>query len=155
MLDGRFYTRADGVALDLFHVQDALGHALDDRRWQRVREQLPAALRGELDFQALLREKAHAYRHAAPAGSTEVIADAGPAGASGIIEVHCADRIGLLHQIAHGLFELGLDIRLAKIDTRGPHVIDSFYVRDAATSLAPPPSQLRDLAHALEAKLNG
>ena len=46
------------------------------------------------------------------------------------IKAEEAYRIGLLHELTRGLFELGLDIRLAKIDTLGQDVVDTFYVRD-------------------------
>ena len=39
-------------------------------------------------------------------------------------------RIGVLYRITRALAELDLDIRSARVQTLGPHVIDSFYVRD-------------------------
>ena len=42
----------------------------------------------------------------------------------------CApDSIGLLHRVATALAEMGLDIRHATVQTIGPSVVDSFYVR--------------------------
>jgi [protein-PII] uridylyltransferase len=154
VLDGRFYTRADGLALDVFHVEDALGQVIDARRWQRVREELPAVLRGELVLEPLLREKARAYRRSPPAGRAEVVVDAGTSESFSIVEVHCGDRVGLLHQITRCLYELGVDISLAKVETRGPQVVDTFYVRTAGSGLALQPAQLRDLAQTLEARLS-
>jgi len=40
------------------------------------------------------------------------------------------DRLGLLYNITHSLTELGLDIRIAKIATKGDQIADIFYVRD-------------------------
>ena len=45
------------------------------------------------------------------------------------IEVRAPDSIGLLHRVASALAEMGLDIRHATVQTIGPSVVDSFYVR--------------------------
>ena len=47
-----------------------------------------------------------------------------------LIEVVAHDRIGFLYQVTRIFFELGLDIRIAKIATRGDQVADIFYVLD-------------------------
>jgi [protein-PII] uridylyltransferase len=154
VLDGRFYTRADGIALEVFHVDDALGSAIEESRWNRVRRDLLQALRGELPLDTLLHEKAFAYRHSAPSSaSVNVVVGTEPSERSGVVEVHCADRIGLLHQIARCLFDLGLDIRVAKIDTQGNGVVDTFYVRDPGADSAPDPRRLAELAQELRARL--
>lgn len=131
VLDGRFYTRADGIILDSFHVEDALGGVIDERRWARVREDMTRAVRGELPLEQMLREKAHAYRHRAPAVNVPLraLVDTAASDSFTVVEIHCADRVGRLHDMARALYELGLDIRLAKIDTQGREVVDTFYVR--------------------------
>ena len=49
------------------------------------------------------------------------------------IEVRCEDRPGVLYEIVRELHDAGLDIRMARIDTRGDEVRDLFYVlRDGA-----------------------
>ncbi len=129
VLDGRFFTRADGIVLDSFHVEDALGGTIDERRWARVRADMARAVRGELPLEELLREKARAYRRTGGDGRVEVLVDTAASEGFTVVEVHCTDRVGLLHDIARALFELGLDIRLAKVDTQGRDVVDTFYVR--------------------------
>ena len=47
-----------------------------------------------------------------------------------LIEVYTWDRPGVLHAITNGLFELELNIQLAKISTPGAQVVDIFYVTD-------------------------
>jgi [protein-PII] uridylyltransferase len=50
------------------------------------------------------------------------------------------DRPGLLFAIANVFFELGLSIRVAKINTEGTRVADVFYVTEAdGTKVAPGP----------------
>ncbi|MER3419959.1 MAG: hypothetical protein C4290_05280, partial [Chloroflexota bacterium] len=129
VLDGRFFTRADGIVLDSFHVVDALGGTIEERRWARLRADMARAVRGELPLEDLLREKARAYRRPGGDGRVEVLVDTAASEGFTVIEVHCADRVGLLHDIARALFELELDIRLAKVDTLGRDVVDTFYVR--------------------------
>ena len=47
-----------------------------------------------------------------------------------VIDVHAADRPGLLFTIADCMYRLGLIIHLAKITTRVQQVLDVFYVTD-------------------------
>jgi [protein-PII] uridylyltransferase len=50
--------------------------------------------------------------------------------ASTVIEVESTDRIGLLYDITHALFEAGLSISSAIVATYGELAVDVFYVRD-------------------------
>ena len=47
-----------------------------------------------------------------------------------LIEVSADNRVGLLYDITRTLFELGLDIRIAKVATKVDQDADVFYVRD-------------------------
>jgi [protein-PII] uridylyltransferase len=146
VLGGRFATRSDGVALQALHVVDALGVGIDDERWSRVRRDIPRVLRGEIDLEALLREKLHAGRLYAGRRlrvPTRVVVDAQISSRATLVEVHAEDRTGLLHDITRALFELRLDINLAKVDTLGREVVDVFYVRDLAGH---PPREGAELA---------
>jgi [protein-PII] uridylyltransferase len=44
--------------------------------------------------------------------------------------VRAPDRIGVLYRITRAIAEVDLDIRSAKVQTQGPDVVDSFYLRD-------------------------
>ena len=44
-----------------------------------------------------------------------------------IVEIHTADRLGLLYVLTRTLHELSLDIHLAKVNTIGAEVMDAFY----------------------------
>lgn len=154
VLDGRFYTRADGLVIDTFHVDDALGGAIEERRWQRVRQDMGAVIRGELPLEQLLTEKAYAYRAELPMTPVRVVVDAASSENVTLVEVHGTDRVGLLHDIARALFDLELDIRLAKIDTRGREVIDTFYVHGQGGETVRERRRLDALAAELSARLN-
>jgi [protein-PII] uridylyltransferase len=47
-----------------------------------------------------------------------------------VMDVHTVDRVGVLYRVTRAMAELDLDIRSARVQTLGPEVVDSFYVRD-------------------------
>jgi [protein-PII] uridylyltransferase len=129
VLEGRFATRADGVAIDSFHVVDMLGRHVAPERWVSIRTDLVGAGSGHFPLEARLAEKAHEYRHAAETGlPVRVRATTAPGAQYTVVEVSCGDRVGRLHAIGRALHEARLDVRLAKIDTRGREVVDTFMV---------------------------
>lgn len=44
------------------------------------------------------------------------------------VDVRAGDRVGLLYDLASAMSELGLEVKLAKIDTRAGEAIDVFEV---------------------------
>ena len=48
-----------------------------------------------------------------------------------IVELQAQDSLGLLYRLTRALYELDVDIALAKISTEGNRAIDVFYVTDA------------------------
>lgn len=126
---GSAYTRDDGVAIEVMYVSDALGHGIDERRWERVRQDVPLALAGEFPLDERLAETRTAYRREPPAPiETSVHVDNAGSDRYTIVEVNAADRLGLLYAITHALHGQALDIHLAKVDTVGREVVDAFYV---------------------------
>jgi len=47
-----------------------------------------------------------------------------------VLDVTTQDRLGLLYLITTTLFELGINIHLAKVSTEATRAIDVFYVTD-------------------------
>lgn len=129
VLGGTAFTRDDGVAIEVLHVNDALGHEIDGRRWGRIFEAVPRALAGEFPVAERLAETRAAYR-AVPRVRMETTVHVDNVGSErySIVEVTTADRLGLLFAITDALHALSLDIHLAKVDTIGPEVFDAFYV---------------------------
>ncbi|MGH8959345.1 MAG: ACT domain-containing protein [Acidimicrobiia bacterium] len=121
VLEARVVTRADGVAIDTFRVVDARGSDMVGQgRWPAVRESLEKAFAGSLDLESRLAEKRPTSALARKPPQVSITGST--------IEVRASDRVGLLHDLAAGLTSLGLEITLAKIDTRRGDAIDVFEV---------------------------
>lgn len=124
VIEARVATRRDGLALDSFRVVDPGG---DETRWDEIRRRLALASETVLAEPIARRRRSH-FSSATNTTEPEVVTRR--RGPHVTVEVRTADRIGLLHDLAVALSELGLDVDLAKIDTRGDRVVDTFWVRD-------------------------
>ena len=123
VLRAHVWSTSAGLALQRFAVQ-----APATLRWQRLGADLDAAWAGRLAVEARLERKARDYRAASPVEpDVRVLPD--ESAHSTVVEVRAADALGLLHAIAAALGDLDLDVRVAKIDTLGDRVVDTFYVR--------------------------
>jgi [protein-PII] uridylyltransferase len=61
---------------------------------------------------------------------TEVTVDNDSSPYYTLVDVTAPDRVGFLFSITHALFQLDLQIHLAKITTNVDQVLDVFYVTD-------------------------
>ncbi|NND01194.1 MAG: ACT domain-containing protein, partial [Acidimicrobiia bacterium] len=111
---------------DTLHVRQLLPTA-DFPEVDELLNDLNDALAGELDLVREVGEKAAAYNSTRMA-EIVVRAPTDPTLRYTPIEVRCADRPGALFHIVQALYDEGLDIRQARIDTRGNEVRDLFYV---------------------------
>lgn len=135
VLEARAMTREDGVVIDLFTVSDALGRdVIESERWSDVERDLIRAFTGELDVQSATIAKDESYRATARPEVLERRSRlrSGDAEGEWVVEIRAPDRLGLLHDFTQLLAERGLDVRLAKIGTRGTVAADVFY----ATAMA-------------------
>lgn len=125
VLSARAFSTTEGLALQRFTVRPG-----DARRMDAVAEGLEAAFAGRIALEARLTRKAIDYRPSGEVGvDVTVVEDA--SAHSTVVEVRGPDALGLLYAITAGLSDLDLDIHVAKIDTLGARVVDTFYVRDA------------------------
>jgi [protein-PII] uridylyltransferase len=132
VVGARAHSDEQGMAASLFRIAETKQGA----DWAAITADIRRALSGELALSARLAERARTYRRrrrpAAAAASvlspSVEFVDAASSNAT-VIEVRAPDSIGLLHRVATALAEMGLDIRHATVQTIGPSVIDSFYVR--------------------------
>lgn len=134
VLEARLASRADGIVVDSYRVRDdRIAGPVPSGRWDRVRADVEAALAGELDTEAKVAARAAAYASVVGAGlEPDVRVSIDDASDEGIVTIRCSDRIGRLAEVLSVLHDCDLEIRLAKIDSRGGEVIDTFHVRGLA-----------------------
>ncbi|HEY1962295.1 MAG TPA: [protein-PII] uridylyltransferase [Rhizomicrobium sp.] len=132
IVDAKIFTTTDGLALDIFSVQDAEGGPFGDpSRIERLRANLLRTLAGEITPRAaeprsIARKRAGTFQV-----RPRVRFDNSASAVATIVEVEAADRPGLLYDITRALFESGLSISSAMVATYGEKAVDVFYVRDA------------------------
>ncbi len=130
VLEARMFGRSDGIVVDSFRVRDdRAGGVIPGERWTRVRDDLRAGLLGRIDTDDRVAVRAAAYATAdasRPKPGVEISTD--PATGDRVLTVKCSDRIGRLAEILGVLEDFGLEIRLAKLDSREGEVIDTFHV---------------------------
>ncbi|MCY4639915.1 MAG: HD domain-containing protein [Chloroflexi bacterium] len=164
VLGGACYTRDDGWAIDVVSVDDALGHGIDAARWRRIEENIPPALAGQFPIDQRLTQTRATYgdrprarngegrrvnEPAAPSIAATVRVDNAAADRYSVVEVSVADRPGILYAIARAINGLSLDIYLAKVDTWGAEVVDTFYVQGEGGRRVTQPDQIERLRTAV------
>jgi [protein-PII] uridylyltransferase len=130
ILSAQAFTTEDGVAVDRFAVEPAFHGDVDEERWRRFRRTVRRALEGRLWLEERVRERRRQYPSPDAGVATEVRVLDNASDFFTVVEVETADRVGLLHDLAHAFEDLRLDVHLAKVATYGPRVVDAFYVRD-------------------------
>ncbi len=155
ILDARLRTRADGIALDTFHVlTDHAGGAVPAARWDAIAADLRKSLEEGSDLRPAIRERVEAYRRP-PRTGAGVEVRAALVDRRTVVEVRAPDRIGLLADIVEALHGDGLDIHLARIDTMGGIARDIFYVRRIGGIPIRDESELASLQGRITDKLRG
>ena len=159
ILSARIYTWRNHIALDVFQVKAPPDKLFEDEIWARVKKDLSAALKGELDLSAALDQKVRAYQSAqrqTPMRPDKIIVDNESSDFFTIIEIYTHDFPGLLYKITDTLFGCKLDIRVAKIGVKTDQVVDVFYVRDFDGQKADSPEQVAAIKEAItETLTNG
>jgi [protein-PII] uridylyltransferase len=127
----QIHTRADGVAIDTFQVNDPTGEAVTSAaHWRRTMEALGAVIGGTVSVDELLERRRRDGRARGVEGPPKITIDNELSDAYTVIEVKCPDRVGLLYLITRTLSDLGLDIASARIATEIDQAYDTFYVHD-------------------------
>ncbi|MCJ7594670.1 MAG: [protein-PII] uridylyltransferase [Desulfobacterales bacterium] len=133
ILSARIYTWRNGTAVDLFSVTRPVDPIHSEEAWQKVRLDLGKTLEKRPSLAERLEQKATSSmwnRPKRPAKPPEIRVDNESSDFFTVIEAFADDRMGLLYLITRTLFNLGLDIGIAKIATKGNQIADVFYVRD-------------------------
>jgi [protein-PII] uridylyltransferase len=143
-------TTESGWALEVFRVESSFGPTFS---WTKVVADIERALAGQLAIRARLAARIRTYGQRRTAGHEEVEPeirfdlDATPDAT--VVEVHAPDGLGVLYRITSALADLDLDITSAKVQTLGPRVVDTFYVRDGRGQKATDPGLLAETERAL------
>jgi [protein-PII] uridylyltransferase len=150
-------TTEQGWALEAFRVESSFGPTFS---WAKVVADVERALAGQLAIRARLADRIRTYgaSRARSRGhglaEPEIRFDLDVTPDATVVEVEAADALGVLYRITSALADLDLDITSAKVQTLGPRVVDSFYVRDGRAAKVTDAGVLaeieRALLHALE-----
>ena len=141
--------------LDQFKVESEFGSSID---WSVVTADIERALFEPATLESRIDRKIANYRDRRPRAAHTVTAvrfDNDISTLATVIEVHAPDRIGLLYRLTSTFAAAGLDIRSARVQTMGPHAVDSFYVRDHAGQKITDPTTLEKLEQDILAALHG
>jgi len=154
ILSAQIHTRADGIAIDTFQVNDPFGEAVTEGlRWRRVLDGLRRVIRGEVSVEALLAARRPTRAAEAVPGPPRVTVDPRLSDTHTVVDVKCPDRVGLLYLITRTLSSLGLDIASARVATEIDQAYDTFYVTDRQGRRLEDPAAVERLRVALEAAL--
>jgi [protein-PII] uridylyltransferase len=133
ILSADIYTWRDETAVDVLRVTNPPDDLYLQETWNKIQVDFKDVLNGTLSLESQLREKATSAiitEQKKPSRPPQVIVDNDSSDFFTVIEVFADDHIGLLYRMTHTLFNLGLDIHLARISTKGDQIADIFYVRD-------------------------
>ena len=136
ILGAQIFTRADGIVLDTFFVNDGRSGNLAAREQrEKFSNLLESVLTGEpVNLHKLISQQSTARpAYSAYLGeriSTQIRFDNTVSDDRTLIEIETEDRLGLLHAISQTFAEQRLDISAARIVTERGAAVDSFYVRE-------------------------
>lgn len=133
ILSSNIFTWRDGTVVDIFHVTSPLDPIHSKETWEKINTLLKNVFSGKISLSYRLGQKAKPSmlsKDGKPKRPPEVVIDNKSSDFFTLIEVFASDRIGLLYLITRTLFDLQLDIRIAKIGMKGDQTADVFYVHD-------------------------
>ncbi len=154
IMSAQVFTTEASVAVDLFDVASTFeGDEVGEERWRTFRGTLRKALDGRLSLDYRVKEKRQYYPVHRTAIRVEVTIDNDASDFYTVIEIGCADRVGLLFDLTRTLGELEVDVHLAKIATYGGRVVDAFYVRDVLGRKIDDEEHVDEIRRAISARL--
>ena len=134
ILGAQIYTRSNGYALDILHVNKPVGGIIDDpAKWDKVQADLTAVLEGRVQVAKLVKKRqkpSSLFSQKVPRFPDRVVFDCDVSREHTVIDIFTHDQVGLLYRITRTLKDLGLYIHVAMISTKVDQVADTFYVKD-------------------------
>jgi len=155
VVDAKIFTTTDGMALDVFWVQDADGQAFDLSRVGRLKETLIKTLKGEILPRAQIDARRVKSRDEAFAVAPQVVFDNEASNVCTVVEIVARDRPGLLNDLTRALNAAQLSIHSAVIATYGEQAVDVFYVKDLFGHKIAHKGKIASIERALLAAMGG
>jgi len=133
IVDAKIFTMTNGMALDVFWIQDATGKAFTrPARIAQLKKNIERTLTGRIyPARELAKRPALTSRTSIFTVEPRVLIDNSASRTHSVVEVNGRDRPGLLYDVTRAMTELGLQISSAHITTYGERAVDVFYVKDA------------------------
>jgi [protein-PII] uridylyltransferase len=131
ILEAQIHTWGNGVALDMFRVEDVTKEI--ERRLERFRKDLGDILNGTASLKTLFAQRKETNgisQKVIPKVPAEVKVDNQDSDFYTIVEVTGEDRLGILYEMTQALTDHGCNIHFARISTLGNRIVDVFYVQD-------------------------
>ncbi len=156
ILGAQIYNTVDKLSIVVFQVEFPRDPLTKAEKWAKVEQDMVRAVSGKLALAVRLAQKRGQLREPdrnLPLKPPTVELDNTVSDFHTVIEVAAYDRLGLLYDITQVMFELDLEIHLAKISTKVDQVLDVFYVTDRDGGKAEDPEQITEIKEALIAIL--
>jgi [protein-PII] uridylyltransferase len=153
ILAARAYTWSNKIAVNVLELSYPPDPLKLHNIYRSVENLLQSAIKEELDVSNLLSKKQSPFKHGQirfeSTGKVEVRVNNIESDFFTIVEVYSPDELGLLYKITKTLFQNGLDIRFAKIGTKGEMAADIFYVKEQMGGKITDESKLEELKKSL------
>ena len=152
ILSADIYTWRDGTAVDIFNVSEPLDSIHPEKVWNNAKRDLGRTFTGKLSLEYRLSEMrapSILSPKKMPTRPPKVTVDNRASDFFTVIEIFADDRVGLLYTITNTLFNLRLDIRIAKVATKADQIADVFYVRDFEGQKVEDTEQIMEIKKAL------
>ncbi len=133
IVDAKAFTMTNGMALDVFSIQNSARRAFKEpTSIERLKENIRLTLKDPLT----LARKIKKLSKTSELGKVftvvpRVLINNFASQTHSVVEINSCDRAGLLYEITEKLTHLGLQISSALIMTYGERAVDVFYLKDA------------------------
>jgi [protein-PII] uridylyltransferase len=153
IVGARIFTLSNGMAQDVFQVQDLKGHVYENTAF--LNKTIKGVLDGKIDLADEIRDrqKAMPKKSALFRAPVHIVIDNNASTSNTVIEVNGADRPGFLYAATSALLDQGLQISAAKVTTFGSRAVDVFYVRDNFGFKIVHPGKLNTIKESLQQAL--